>query len=104
MSGGDLRANTRNVVEDFIDRVEAIIPLKHDSRGCLARENVVEKIERPIGHRMGMSVGEKWAFEKALANGHAARQVDLLHQALGQGIKKCPRIEAVIAGIQVEVL
>src|SRR5215471_450098 len=53
---------------------------------------------------MGMGIGEKWAFEKVLANGHAARHVDFLHQALRQGIEKCVRIEAEITGIQVKVL
>jgi len=52
MSGGDSRANARDVIEDFIDRVEAIIALKHDGCRRLVRENMVEEIERSIGHRM----------------------------------------------------
>jgi hypothetical protein len=53
---------------------------------------------------MGMGISEKWAFENVLANRQSARHVDLMHQVLRQGIKKCVRIEAVIARIQVKVL
>jgi hypothetical protein len=44
ISVSDSSANAHDVVEDFIDRFEAVIALKHDGCGRLARENVVEEI------------------------------------------------------------
>src|SRR5882762_10566952 len=51
-----------------------------------------------------MGIGEKRALKNVLAEGRAARHVDLLHQSIGQGIEKFVGIETVIAGIQIEVL
>src|SRR5271163_3870016 len=104
MVAGDSRANARDIVEDFIRRIEAIVAFKDDGSGRLARENLIEEIERLIRHRMGMGIGEKRVIEKGLTNSYAAGQVNLLNQAVGQGIEKLARIEDMIAGIQVKVL
>jgi hypothetical protein len=103
ISAGGSRPDTRDIVQDFVDRVESIVAFEDDGCGRVARENVVEEIERLIGHWMGMAICEQRPLENALAQSHATRKVNLLHQAVRQGIEKCARIEAMIAGIQVKV-
>ena len=61
---GHPRADARNIVQDFVDRVEPIVALEHDEGRVLAREHMVEEIERRVGDRMGVGVGEERPSER----------------------------------------
>jgi hypothetical protein len=56
MQAGYSCADARDVGKDFIDRVESIVAFYHNRRRRVARENVIQEIERPIGHWMGVSI------------------------------------------------
>src|SRR5215471_11876025 len=50
------RADARHIVEDFLDRVQAIVALDDDVRGRMPDQRIVEQIERLLGQGMGMGV------------------------------------------------
>ncbi len=56
---GDPRTDAADIVKDFVDGVKPIVALEHDGFRSLAGEYPIEKIERLIGHRMGVGIGEK---------------------------------------------
>ena len=49
-----LGADPCNVVENFADRVEALVALEDDRCWRMAQQHKVEKIKRCTGYRVGM--------------------------------------------------
>ena len=100
---GDPRTDAPDIVKDFTNGVKPIIALEHDGFGGVAGEHLIEEIERPIRHRMGVGISEEGTLQKILADGHAPRHVHFPHQVGRQGVQKCIRIEAVVMSIQEEI-
>jgi hypothetical protein len=76
--GIDARPYARNILKDFLTLVQPIIPLEDDGLRAMSTQRVIEKIERFLGDRMGVGIGEDRPTH-GIANRHAARHVDLLH-------------------------
>src|SRR5262245_48938681 len=99
----DPGTDARDVVEDFTNGMKSIIALEHDGFGSVAGEHLIEEIERPIGHRMRVRIGEESTLQEILADGHASRNVHLLHQVRRQGVQKRAGIEAMVVRVQKEI-
>ena len=82
----DAGANARYVIEDFIEDVEPLVAFQDNCCGPVAPQSMIEQIKRRLGDWVGMSVGQErpfepvWRFEIILAQGYAARYVQLLHR------------------------
>ena len=57
--GFDASANARDIVQDFLHRIEAIIALKHDGRRRVTRQRIGQEVERLGRHRVRMGIGEE---------------------------------------------
>src|SRR5262245_15685149 len=50
LSRRDARADTHQILEDLVDRVEPVIAFKNDDRRAVPRERIGEQVERRVGH------------------------------------------------------
>ena len=92
MAAGGPRARMRaTLVQDFVGRVELVVPLQHDGVRSVAHERVVKQGQRLIRHRMRMRIGEQRLPQEGFAGGDAAREVHFPDQSGRQGIEKEPR-------------
>jgi hypothetical protein len=46
------RSDASQIIQDFVERVEAIVAFEHNKARALAREHMLEKVERWSGHGM----------------------------------------------------
>src|SRR6266436_6601825 len=100
----DPRPNARDIIEDFIHRVEAVIALQNDGRRGMAREHAVQKVERFGRYWMRMGISKKWLWQASVGHGDSARHVDLAHKPGRKIVKKGDSVEAVVGGVEIEVL
>jgi hypothetical protein len=77
------RTQPRDIVQDFVDGIEAIIALEHDDARRLPREGVIEQIERGLGDRVGMGILEERPWQEVFLQGDAARHMYLLDGTRG---------------------
>jgi len=98
------RPDARDIIENFIHRVEAVVPLQDDGRRGVAHEHAIEEFERFGRHRMRVGIGEERLWQPRVAHGDAAGHMDLAHESGRQIAKKGVRVEAVVAGVEMEVL
>lgn len=70
----------------------------------MAREHMVEKIQRLIRNGMRMRIEKVRLREKISLHGNAPCQVHLLHDARREGIQKLVSIESMVARIQQKIL
>src|SRR5262252_8728948 len=101
---GQARADALDIVKDFIDGVESLIPLQHDGGRRLAQEGMIEQIEHLARRRVRMGIDKNWPPENVLVHGCTARHVHLLDEAGRQRVEKFVRIEAVVRRVQIKSL
>src|SRR5262245_20101466 len=104
LSRRNARADTRQIVENLVDRVEPVVAFENDDRRPVPPERIGEQVERRVGHRMGMRVGEERPPRRFLAHRHAARHVHFPHQPGRQVVEERVRVEPVIGRIEENVL
>src|SRR5215469_5840529 len=98
---GEACAQPCHVVQNFIESIEAIVPLEHNRCRRLPFERIVEEIERRIWYRMGMGILEERARQELLVQGDAAGDVHLLDHMSGQIVEERIGIKAVIASVEI---
>src|SRR5215510_11317904 len=104
LHGVDTQADTANIGKDFIEFLQPIIALEHDSVGPVSNQYAIKQIERAVGHWMRVGIGKEGAGQKVLINGDATRDMHFLDDAGGQVVEERMRIKSMIVGVQVKVL
>src|SRR5690242_1838024 len=69
----DARADARDVVQDFIECVEALVALENDRLRMMAPQRVCEQVQRLVRHRMGVRIRKE--RPTCILHGDAARHV-----------------------------
>ena len=100
---GQMRADASYVAQYFVSGIKPLIAFKYDDGWGIAVKHAVEKRKHLAGHRVTVSVGENRFVKSIILNAYATCQMDFFYQPGRQGIDKLNGIEAMIAGIQVEI-
>ena len=103
LHGIDARANAANIGKDLIEFLQPVIALEHDHIGPVPNQHAIKQIERAVGHRMRVGIGEEGTGQKILVNGDTARDMHFLDDAGGQVVQERMRVKSMIVRIQVEV-
>jgi hypothetical protein len=71
-------ADAPNVIHDLIDGIEPVVAFQHDGVRRLPSKRVIEEIERPVRHRVGVAVGEDGTLQITFLNRYAPGEMHFL--------------------------
>jgi hypothetical protein len=99
----EMRADASYVAQYFVSGTKPLIALKYDDGRGMAVKHAIEKRKQLARQRVTVGVSENRVVESMILNGYATCQMDFFYQPGRQSIDKLDGIEAMIAGIQVEI-